>query len=161
MERFETFTICIGQIYRCIQKIKHNEMTELGLRGTHVMCLYFLGRHPEGLTASELARICDEDRAAISRSVSELETRGYLFCETESGHKKYRSHLFLTELGNKAAELIYPKIDHALDLGGEGLNEQERSVFYSSLSLISSNLMNFCTEKKRRQASEEDMGEQE
>ena len=55
-ERFETFVLSINQIYRCIQKIKSREMVELGLKGTHVMCLFQLGQHPEGLTAAELAQ---------------------------------------------------------------------------------------------------------
>ena len=41
-QRFEIFTGAISQIYRCIQKLKAAEMTELGLKGGHVSCLFQL-----------------------------------------------------------------------------------------------------------------------
>ena len=71
--RFETFVLSINRIYRCIQKIKSQEMTELGLKGTHVMCLFQLRQYPQGLTAAELSHFCMEDKAAISRAISRLE----------------------------------------------------------------------------------------
>ena len=48
------------------------EMTELGLKGTHVMCLFFLHHTPEGLTAAQLCQLCAEDKAAISRTIATL-----------------------------------------------------------------------------------------
>ena len=65
--RFETFSGSIVQLNRCLQKIKDLEMRRLGLRANHAMCLYYLGRHPEGLTATQLTDLCREDKAAISR----------------------------------------------------------------------------------------------
>ena len=71
-DRFETFATTIATINRYVQKIKSMEMKTLGLKGTHVMCLYSLGKHPEGLTATQLCRLCGEDKAAISRTITEL-----------------------------------------------------------------------------------------
>ena len=95
-DRFETFTARISSIYRCIQKIKS---MEIGLKGSHVMCLFHLGRqddgHPGsaggGLTAGELCALCGEDKAAISRSIAELEERGYLLRPDADGKKAYRA----------------------------------------------------------------------
>lgn len=61
-DRFETFATTIATINRYVQKIKSMEMKTLGLKGTHVMCLYSLGKHPEGLTATQLCRLCGEDK---------------------------------------------------------------------------------------------------
>ena len=72
MERFVAFVNNINQIYRCVQKIKNNEMTEFGLRGTHVMCIFHLNHAKAALTSARLSVICGEDKAAISRVVSEL-----------------------------------------------------------------------------------------
>ena len=58
-DRFETFVLTINRIYRCIQRIKDREMEALGLKGSHVMCLFQLRQHPEGLTAAELAERMD------------------------------------------------------------------------------------------------------
>ena len=66
VDRFEQFVLYINQIYRCIQKIKSRVMTELGLKGPHVMCMLHLYQHPAGLTSAQLAELCMEDKAAVS-----------------------------------------------------------------------------------------------
>lgn len=68
--RFETFTSLILQISRSIQRIKSLEMTEFHLQGVHAMCLFYLYRNPGGLTQGELARLCLEDKASVSRAVA-------------------------------------------------------------------------------------------
>ena len=79
MERFETFTLLISQISRSIRKIKTEEMAEFKLKSPHVSCLYYLYKE-KTLTAKELCDICDEDKAAISRSL--------LYLEKEKGFHK-------------------------------------------------------------------------
>ena len=64
-DRFETFVLTINRIYRCIQRIKDREMEALGLKGSHVMCLFQLRQHPEGLTAAE--RMTGKIRQAVQR----------------------------------------------------------------------------------------------
>jgi len=140
MNRFETFIGLVSQIYKSIQKIKGIEMMEQGLRANHTMCLYNLSQHPEGLTAAELSVLCDEDKAAISRTLAELAERGYVSCEMPVGRKKYRTKLFLTEKGDGAARFIAEKAESILEKGGEGLTPEQRESLYASLALISANL---------------------
>ena len=78
-ERFETFTILIARISRSIKRIKAEEMAELALKGPHVSCLYYLSLC-DAMTAAELCERCDEDKAAISRSLDDLEKNGYIAC---------------------------------------------------------------------------------
>ncbi len=137
MDRFEAFVGGITACYRYIQKIKATEMTELGLRGTHVMCLYHLHRSGEGLTSAELSRLCAEDKAAISRTLAELESRGYL---NPTEGKKYRTALTLTQAGQEAARQMEDLIESWVDIGGGGLTEQQRCEFYATLALIGENL---------------------
>ena len=73
VDRFEYLTSGITQIYKSIQKIKRCRMDSLGLKGTHVMCLYYLSEYPNGLTAADLCGKCREDKAGISRILSDLE----------------------------------------------------------------------------------------
>lgn len=103
INRFETFITSIVQIYRCVQNIKSREMTELGLRGTHVMCLFNLRRHEEGLTASGLSAICEEDKAAVSRALSQLEEKGLVHVEDNDAGRRYRSNVRLTETGRRVS----------------------------------------------------------
>ncbi len=139
-ERFEAFVGLITQIYKSIQKIKGLEMTEQGLRGNHTMCLYNLGRHPDGLTCAQLTTLCEEDKAAISRTLAELETRGYVRREAPAGSGKYRAKLLLTEKGQVVARFIRKRAESIVEQGGEGLTDSQRESLYASLLLISQNL---------------------
>ena len=79
INRFEKLTSGISQIYKGIQKIKKHKMSSLGLKGTHVMCLYHLSLHEEGLTATDLCNLCGEDKAGISRILADLKAQNFLF----------------------------------------------------------------------------------
>ena len=79
--RFETFSLSILELNRYLQKIKELEMKQFGLKANHTMCLYYLGQHPEGLTATQLTELCKEDKAAVSRCLSQLSDRQLVVCE--------------------------------------------------------------------------------
>ena len=142
MERFTTFTLLIAKINRSIRKIKNEEMKEFGLKSPHVSCLYHLYKK-DGLTAKELADVCDEDKAAISRSIVELEKQGYILCQTKD-KKRYKAPLLLTEAGKDMGGKIVEKIDSVLDFVGKAMPDNEREEFYDSLIAISDNLYEFC-----------------
>lgn len=147
IKRFELFVTGITTCYKYIQKIKSFEMVEFGLKGTHVMCLFYLGINSEGLTATELCSLCSEDKAAISRTINDLIAKEYIvYQQTESNKKKYRAKLFLTDKGKQLSENINVLISLWVESGGEGLSDEERNIFYNSLSIISSNLKNRSSE---------------
>lgn len=139
IHRFEAFVSGITICYKYIQRIKSMEMEELGLKGTHAMCLFYLHLNPEGLTATQLSTLCGEDKAAISRTISDLRQQGFVCQEPE---KSYRASLLLTQKGRSVAEKVDQLIESWVTAGGDGLNEQQRNDFYQSLALISSNLKN-------------------
>ncbi len=143
LDRFEAFAAGITACYRYLQKIKATEMTELGLKGTHVMCLHYLHRSPEPLTAAQLCKLCAEDKAAISRTLSDLEERGYL---TSASGKKYRAALTLTASGAVIAGQMEDLIAEWVAVGGQGLSESQRTDFYQTLGHIAQNLKNHIQE---------------
>ena len=136
LQRFQDFVTGITQCYRSIQKIKSTEMTEFGLKGTHVMCLFFLGQHPEGLTAAQLSQMCAEDKAATSRNLAVLQEKGYI----QTGEKKYRAPVRLTPAGEGLVRKMEGLIHQWVGVGGDGLTEEERAVFYRALEKIADNL---------------------
>lgn len=140
MDRFETFVGLISQIYKSIQRIKGMEMTEQGLKANHTMCLYNLSRHPAGLTSAQLSAICEEDKAAISRTVSDLMEGGYVIREVPAGKRKYRTKHVLTKRGEEAARFIGERAERFVEKGGEGLSCEQRENLYASLTLIAENL---------------------
>ena len=137
IQRFDAFVSGITSCYKYIQRIKSMEMTEFGLKGTHVMCLYYLRQNPAGLTASQLCGLCAEDKAAISRTVSELRSRGYI---TTLSEKAYRAMLTLTAAGQEVARKFDRLIESWVSAGGDGLSDEERFDFYKSLAIIAENL---------------------
>lgn len=144
--RFEQFTRSIARIYRCVQQIKHTEMRGLGLEGGHVMCLFCLGQHPEGLTAAELCALCGEDKAAVSRALAALRSRGLVHPDPEGARRRYRAKLFLTDRGRETSRQVEQLICQAVERGGAGLTPEQRETFYFALSRIADNLQKICLE---------------
>ncbi|MBQ8393781.1 MAG: winged helix-turn-helix transcriptional regulator [Clostridia bacterium] len=139
LRRFKEFTRNISLAYKYLIKIKSFGIKEFGLKGSHVMCLFYIGESENGLTATELCKLCCEDKAAVSKALSALSENGYVSLEN-SENKKYRSTYFLTESGMQVVDRVKDKIFSAVSEGGHGLTEEEREVFYSALQRIVDNL---------------------
>ena len=146
-QRFETFVTAIGQISRSLQKLKSSEMADFGLKGTHVMCLYQLQQHEAGLTAAQLTQLCDEDKAAISRSISELLDRG-LVCSPEHSEKRYRKIIMLTDEGKEITAAMDQKISGAVMSAARGYSQEDREIFYHVLLQVAENLQNACLQEE-------------
>lgn len=139
LNRFEQFTTLISAIYQDIQKIERDEMEKHGLKGAYAQYLLALKNNPQGLTASELSEICDKDKAAVSRAVSELENKGLLVRNAQNP-SAYRAPLTLTEAGVQAAQFVSHRAATAVEWAGKGLSDDDRKVFYAALERIAANL---------------------
>ena len=78
IQRFEEFVSLISNIHKDIQKIKQDRMKQFGLSGNHVMCLFYLAKHEEGLTAANLCQLMSVNKAAVSRTLAELIEKEYV-----------------------------------------------------------------------------------
>lgn len=145
ISRFEQFVSAINGIHRCVQRIERDEMEKYGLKGYHAQYLLVLARHPEGITAGELCDVCDINKAAVSRSINELENQDLVLRKTHGG-SAYRARLLLTEKGMQAAEWVSARAQAAVDLAGSGMTEEQRKTMYSALGTIASNLRAICRE---------------
>ena len=145
LRRFEQFCTSAFSIYRSILKIERIEMEKFGLKGPHAQCLLNMSRYPEGITAAQLCTIGDKDKAAISRTVAELEEAGMLIRQC-NGNNRYRAQLTLTERGVDAAARVAERAKRAVEKAGSGLTDEQRAVFYHALGLIADNLQNICDE---------------
>lgn len=137
--RFEQFSSTISSIYRDIQKIERDEMVKYGVKGAYAQYLAALRRHPQGLTATQLCEACDMDKAAVSRIVNEMETRGFVVRES-TGDSRYRARIRLTEEGQRAAEYVRNRAEIAVQEVGRDLSEEDRRVFYAALESIAARL---------------------
>lgn len=139
ISRFEQFSSSVSCIYRYIQRIERMEMAKYGLKGPHAQCLLAMSRYPEGITSGELVKICDKDKAAISRTVAELENSGMIERQGRNGNM-YRALIRLTQKGEAAARHVDERARLAVEKAGEGMTDDQRAVFYAVLGLIANNL---------------------
>lgn len=139
---FENFTVSVLKLNKLVQRIKQFEMREYKLKSVHVMCIYYLNEHREGLTASELMRLTYEDKAAISRALRQLLDYGYVKYDI----KKYNSLITLTADGVRIADYVSLKADNAVKAGSAEFSEEERVFFYKSLAQITENLKHYYEE---------------
>ncbi len=137
VERFQTFTVLIAKINRSIRRIKTETMNSLNLKSPHVSCIYYLYPN-KTLTVRELCDVCDEDKGAISRSISYLVNNGFIEYEKVE-NKKYKNKLVLTEKGIGVAKLICDKILEVLSTTGDGIGE-DMAVFYRCLETVNNKL---------------------
>lgn len=133
---FGQFTVTVLKINKLIQRIKTFEIREYGLKAVHVLCVYFLGRGHEGLTAAELVKLTVEDKAAISRALAELRDKEFVCC----GATGRNAVVKLTPQGRSLAEFIDGKTAEAEAACCLDFSEEERLAFYKSLNKIAGNL---------------------
>lgn len=143
LNRFEQFTSAISALCRDVQKIERDEMEKQGLRGAFAQYLLAISRYPEGITASALCEVCDKDKAAVSRIIGEMESKG-LLQKINDGTSQYRARISLTPAGEEAAAFVRERASAAVELAGSGLSDEDRKAFYKTLELISENLQEIC-----------------
>lgn len=143
LSRYEIISLSVSSMYHDIQRIERTEMAKFGLKGPHAQCLLAMSRYPEGITAARLCEICEKDKAAISRTLAELEEAG-MVQRQERGGNRYRASLMLTDKGREAAASVNQKAQQAVEVAGEGLDDAQREVFYRVLALIAGNLHAIC-----------------
>lgn len=135
LKRFEQLTFLIYAIYRDIQKIEKEEMEKHSLRGSYAQYLIALDRNPNGLTPARLCEICDKDKAATSRIISELVKLSLV-----SRGSGYNATITLTEKGREISGILRERTETAVALAGRGLSDSDRELFYAALNTIHSNL---------------------
>ena len=148
-DRYETFTLLISSIVKNIRKIKAIEVEEFNLKSSHVSCLYYLFKSENGLTAKEICDICEEDKAAVSRSLDYLENQGYIVCQSKT-EKRYNSLITLTEKGVEIGKIVAEKVDIAVQKASDGMSEENRVIFYDYLTAISENLQKIVDNKEKK-----------
>ncbi len=148
--RYSHFTVLISSIKKMVTDLKDIEMSEFGLKGTHITCLFYIRlllEANEEVTATAICKHSFEDKAAVSRAISELEKLGLLVQEGE-GQKKYRANLVLTPKGVEVANKIKKKINLYEDKASKDLSDMEKKALYHSLESIQKNLSEMLKNKK-------------
>ena len=128
-------------------------MLPYGLTGAHTMCLRHLYNNPDGLTRTKLVRLCDIDKAQVSRIINELCAKGYVI-EVENETTNYRKRLKLTPMGRDTTEGINKLV---LDVNGfvsAEIPEEEIEIFYRTFDTICEKLKEAEDSLEKRVSSE-------
>lgn len=141
LTRFEQFSASVFCISRDVQKLEREEMERLGLKGAFAQYLLLIRRFPQGITAATLCTLCDKDKAAVSRTLAEMEHQGLIL---RSGENAYRAKILLTQSGSDAAAWVARRAATAVALAGQGLSDEDRTIFYRALDRIAANLQSIC-----------------
>lgn len=137
VDRFRRFSLSLFEISRCWHKLAAEEMSKYGLKGPYAIYLVVLQHNPEGLTAARLCELCGRDKADVSRCLAAMQEKGLVV--REKGNS-YRAKILLTELGIQAAEHVCRRASVAVELAGKDISDEDRAVFYQSLTSITENL---------------------
>ena len=130
--RFERFTSLIDGIHKSINKLKLDRVPELGIKSVHVSWLYHLTRHPEGMTAAEIAQEARVDRSLVSREIAALKKDGYLALTRGR-------YYVLTESGRDVADSLVAIMSEVQAEVSRNITESELVAFYSTLERIEAN----------------------
>ena len=145
IERFESFTSSVTKAYKSIQKIKMVEAEQIGLKSSHIMYMYYLGKNPEGLTHAELCKLCIEDKAAVSRAIVELTKKRLIKNSEENSSRKYKTKIILTDEGKQINNNLNEAIAIAVNKAAKNLDEVDRENFYRVFFYITDNLDEICS----------------
>ena len=114
-------------------------MSKYGLKGPFAHYLITLYRYPDGVTSVQLGELCDKNKADVSRALAILEEKGLAVRETQN-NSYYRAKIKLTAKGRAAAEQVQQIAEKAVGIGGKGLTDEHRQIFYEALERIAANL---------------------
>ena len=141
MERFAAFNINLSNIERSLHKVKSKKMAQYGLRATHLLCMVQIQKHEDGLTPTEISRVCAIDKAFVSRITFDLMERDFIkINEKFNDGRKYRQKYILTEKGYGVMSEISEIIDRVISNISDTVTEDELECFYKVLSVINDNI---------------------
>ena len=135
-ERFEEFSSLISSVYSNIQKLKARYTTQFGLKAVHVLWLYLLRTHPEGMSASELAAAAQSNRSLVSREIDELFDKGIIFTQENGSKRRYGWKLMLTDKGRQLADLIAAIAADIQKTVNRDISEEDLITFYRTLKIL-------------------------
>ena len=137
-ERFQRFTSLISSIGRSIYRIKTEAMAEYELKSSHLACIYYL-KVGVARTAAQLAKLSEEDKANVSRTLGELEKRGLITRELGSRGRPKRT-ITLTNEGDEIGEFLVEHIENIFTIVSDGIDAREREAMYHALTVIDDKL---------------------
>jgi DNA-binding MarR family transcriptional regulator len=134
--RFLMFRRSFERILKDIKKKEMSYMSEYGLRAVHMGCLLRIKQSGKGMTATELARDSQTDKALISRVIKELANDGFVTADVGGYKKRY----YLTEKSEKIVSDIARDVGQYMEEARRGIPEEDMLKFYEVLANLTTNI---------------------
>jgi len=138
-QRFSAFLIKTERISKNIKRIKDSVMDKYGLRSGHVMCLFQLRQYEEGLSATELVKLCGVDKAMISRVTRELLSEEYITKIHNDDNRTYNQRYSLTKKGEAATKGIDDAITEIFSAIDRDIPPEKMKIFNEVFDIIDKN----------------------
>ncbi|MBE6556097.1 MAG: MarR family transcriptional regulator [Ruminococcaceae bacterium] len=136
--RFEIFSTSIAQLIKSVQYLKGQKMAQYGLKGTNALCLCQILESDGGLSATELARQGEIDKAQVSRCMAELMERGFVYRDDQNG-RRYKQKYRLTPTGLTVAEDVNACIQEIQNAVSKNIPASDLDIFYKTLYKLCDN----------------------
>ena len=133
-DRFLLFSSLLNEAQKSIARLKHIKMELYGLGSAHTVCLRILQDHPDGVTKSDLAKLCCVDKAQISRVIADLSQKEYVSVSTPE--RNYRQKYTLTDQGRRVAEEMTQIILDINRFVSEDIPQEQLDIFYATFNRI-------------------------
>lgn len=146
-ERFSRFIRNVDTVQKSIRKFKVANAEVFGIKSVHVLWVYELYSHSEGMSAAELAAKSMIDRSLISREIADLKENGYVTTEDTGTKRAYNAKIKLTEKGREMAKAVGAAGRDIQNKADDGITEVELENFYKTFEKLSKNLEKIATEK--------------
>ena len=146
-ERFSRFIRNVDVVQKNIRKFRVANAEVFGIKSVHILWVYELYRHPEGMSAAELAAASMIDRSLISREIDELKKSGCVVIEDTGTRRAYNAKITLTEKGRRMAKAVGAAGLDIQKRADFGITEAELESFYRTFEKLSENLERIVAEK--------------
>lgn len=134
--RFLMFRRNFDRILKDIKKKEMSYMSEYGLRAVHMGCLLRIKQSGKGMTATELAKDSQTDKALISRVIKELANDGFVTTNASGYNKRY----YLTEKSEEIVSNIARDVGQYMEEARRGIPEEDMLKFYEVLANLATNI---------------------
>ena len=133
-DRFLRFSTLLNETQKSLARLKFLQMETYGLGSAHTVCIRILQNNPNGVTKSELTKLCCVDKAQISRVVGDLLEKKYVSVSTPE--RNYRQKYALTEDGRRVADEIAQKTLEINQFVSQNIPEEQIDSFYKTFDII-------------------------
>ena len=128
---YSSMSLSFGIVRRRIQSLVVEALVDLGLTYAEISLLLMLYDR-EGCNQEDMTALLHVDKAALTRVIKKLETKGFL-CRKQDALDRRLKRLYLTDEGKKHESRIKENVNKIIIYLSEGYTQKEAYFFENCL----------------------------